>query len=188
MVQVAGSGERADLGGNVRHGDIHTWCPRLWRFLIERFAIGSVLDVGCGEGHAVKFFHGLGLHAHGVDGLATNVLRAVAPIALHDILSGPYYMPVDMTWSCEVAEHIREDKVDNYIDTLVNGRVIAMTHAVPGQDGYNHVNCQPAEYWIERICRRGYFLSEDNQILKEIAAGDYTWNYFARTGMVFLRS
>jgi len=179
--------DRRDLGGNMRHGDIHTWCPTLWRYLVERFAVESVLDVGCGEGHAVKFFHILGLYAHGIEGLRTNVQNAVAPIALHDLLAAPFIMPVDLVWSCEVAEHIATDKVDNYIDTLANGRVVAMTHATPGQHGYHHVNCQPSQYWIEKMNQRGYFLSEDNEILRDVSRKEHTWNYFSKSGLVFVK-
>lgn len=177
--------DRFDLGGNMRHGDVHTWSPILWRFLAERFAIQSMLDVGCGEGHAVTFFHKMGILAHGIDGLITNIRRAVTPIALHDILSGPYIMPVDLVWSCEVAEHILPDKVDFFLDTLANGRVVAMTHALPGQGGYHHVNCQPPEYWTECMAKRGYALSEDNELIREIAGKDQTWNYFMHSGLVF---
>jgi hypothetical protein len=180
--------ERPDLGGNLRHGDIHTWTPLLWRYFFERFGIRSMLDVGCGEGHAVLFFHRLGIPAHGIDGLDANVRCARTPIALHDLLAGPYVMPVDFVWSCEVAEHIVPEKVEYFVDTLANGRIIAMTHAVPGQGGYHHVNCQPAEYWIELITRRGYRLSEDNEIFVEISRKELTWNYFSRTGLVFLRN
>jgi cyclopropane fatty-acyl-phospholipid synthase-like methyltransferase len=179
--------ERPDLGGNMRHGDILTWTPLLWTFLIHRYGVQSMLDVGCGEGHSVLFFHRNGVRAHGIDGLRTNVLRAVTPIALHDILTGPYFMPVDLVWSCEVAEHIDPAKVDNYLDTLANGRVIAMTHALPGQGGHHHVNCQPKEYWIEHITRRGYVLSEDNERIIEISKKDLTWNYFSKSGMIFIR-
>ena len=178
---------RPDLGGNVRHGDLNTWCPAIWRFIVERFGVRSVLDVGCGEGHAVLFFQRPGLVAHGIDGLPENVRRAVTPIAQHDLLLGPYVMPVDLVWSCEVAEHIAEDKVDFYLDTLANGRIVAMTHAVPGQDGHHHVNCQPAEYWTQRMQARGYALSPDIEILREISAKDYNWNYFCKSGLVFLR-
>jgi SAM-dependent methyltransferase len=178
---------RPDLGGNMRHGDIHTWCPVLWRFMVDRFGVHSVLDVGCGEGHAVLFFHRLGLVAHGIDGLPQNVRRAVTPIAQHDLLSGPYVMPVDLVWSCEVAEHIAEEKVQHYVDTLANGRVVAMTHAIPGQGGYHHVNCQPAEYWIDLMEARGYTLLEDMAVLRDVSSKDYTWNYFSQTGLVFLR-
>ena len=40
----------------MRHGDIHTWAPVLWNFLVQRYGVQSMLDVGCGEGHTVLFF------------------------------------------------------------------------------------------------------------------------------------
>ena len=95
-------------------------------------------------------------------------------------------MPVDMVWSCEVAEHISEESVANYINTLANGRVVAMTHAIPGQDGHHHVNCQPSTYWIAKMTERGYVLSEDTETFRVIATKDHTWNYFSKSGLVFL--
>ena len=181
-------GVRPDLGGNMRHGDVHTWSPVLWRFLAERYSLRSMLDVGCGEGHAVAFFHGMGLYAHGIDGLLTNIERSVAPIALHDLLTGPYKMPVEFVWSCEVAEHIETDSVSHYLDTLTNGNIIAMTHALPGQGGHNHVNCQPPEYWISRLGERGYVVSEDNNIFRDVSGKEFAWTYFGRSGLVFVRS
>ncbi|MCX7383569.1 MAG: class I SAM-dependent methyltransferase [Alphaproteobacteria bacterium] len=178
---------RPDLGGNIRHGDSNTFAPKLWRYLIERFAIRSMLDVGCGEGHAVHFFHKQGVYAHGIDGLASNVQRAVVPITLHDLLAGPYIMPVDLAWSCEVAEHIAPSKVHHYLDTLANGRIVAMTHAVPGQDGHNHVNCQPSEYWVEALRTRGFSLERSQEYYRQIAARDDVPNYFQMTGLVFVR-
>jgi hypothetical protein len=177
---------RPDLGGNVRHSDASSFHPTLWRYLAGRFAVRSMLDVGCGEGHAVKFFHDLGIISHGIDGLRANINRAIHPIALHDLLGAPYVMPVDFVWSCEVAEHIVEDKVDNYVATLANGTVIAMTHAVPGQGGYHHVNCQPAEYWIEKLRARNYRLDPQWFFYREITKRD-PFNFFQDTGMVFLR-
>jgi hypothetical protein len=115
-------------------------------------------------------------------------MRAVVPIAQHDILSAPYYMPVDLVWSCEVAEHIQPEKVDNYIETLSNGKVIAMTHAVPGQAGHHHVNCQPAEYWIDLMASHGYSISDDQAVFRDISAKERTWTYFARSGLVFVRN
>lgn len=176
-----------ELGGNGRHGDIGTFCPRLWRYLVERFGIQSVLDVGCGEGHAVAFFHGLGLIAHGIDGLPLNIKRAITPIALHDIRNGPYIMPVDLVWSCEVAEHIDEDKVDNYIQTLVNGKIVAMTHAEPGDPGHHHVNNQTKEYWIEKLNAVGYELDPYNGVYVTVSKRDEVESYFSRTGLVFRR-
>jgi SAM-dependent methyltransferase len=182
-----GDSTRPDLGGNLRHGDLFSFAPYLWKYFVGRFGVRSMLDVGCGEGIAVRFFHELGVIAHGIDGLRANVARAKHPIALHDLLAGPYVMPVDFVWSCEVAEHIIEAKVDHYLDTLANGAVIAMTHAVPGQAGYHHVNCQPAAYWIERVQARNYTLDPFLPHYLELAKRD-PHNYFQRTGLVFLRN
>ena len=179
--------DRPDLGGNVRHGDTFTWCPGLWSYLIDRFAVRSMLDVGCGEGHAVAYFERQGVKAHGIEGLLTNVRRAVTPVALHDLTVSSYVMPVDLVWSCEVAEHIDSDKVDFYLDTLANGKVVSMTHAVPGQGGHHHVNCQPREYWIERMVKRGYFLSTENDLFLDLSKKEAAFNYFSQTGLVFLR-
>ncbi len=178
---------RPDLGGNLHYGDANTFAPRLWRYLVERFGVSSVLDVGCGEGHAVLFFHRMGLFAHGIDGLHANIARAVTPIAQHDLLNGPYIMPVDMTWSCEVAEHIMADKIDHYLDTLANGRIVAMTHALPDQPGHHHVNCQPQEYWVDLMAQRGYALSPDTALCREIAGREESFNYFQVSGLIFWR-
>lgn len=183
-----GDRDRPDLGGNLHHGDSFTFHPVLWRYLVERFAVRSVLGVGCGEGHAVAFFRSIGVFAHGIDGLKKNVDRAVIPIAQDDILAGPYYMPVDMVWSCEVAEHILPEKVDHFLETLANGMIVAMTTARPGQDGHHHVNCQPSEYWIEKMERRGYQLSKSNQTFRQVAGREYSGTYFGATSLVFVRN
>jgi hypothetical protein len=61
-----------------------------------------------------------------------------------------------------------------------------MTHAVPGQGGHHHVNCQPAEYWIEKMRKRNYRLDPALATYRQIAASDPT-NFFQQTGLVFLR-
>jgi hypothetical protein len=51
------SKDEPHLGGNVREGDPYTFCPQVWSYVIERFAIRSVLDLGSGIGYAADFFH-----------------------------------------------------------------------------------------------------------------------------------
>lgn len=45
------SGEEDDrhLGGNVHGGDAMTFYPDLWQWMVERFAVRSVMDIGCGK-------------------------------------------------------------------------------------------------------------------------------------------
>lgn len=48
------------LGGNLWQGDPWTFAPRVWRYMIDRFAVNSVLDIGSGRGHAAHWFHRAG--------------------------------------------------------------------------------------------------------------------------------
>lgn len=174
------------LGGNLRHGDHNTIDVNLWRCLVDRFAVRSVLDVGCGEGHAVWNFARMGVIAHGIDGLKLNVRRAVYPIAHHDLCKGPYYMPVDMVVSFEMAEHIEERFLNHYLDTLCNGKIVAMTHALPGEtSGHHHVNPQTSNYWIKKMSERGYMLEAYTYYWRQLAKRCNPDSFFGSSGLVF---
>jgi SAM-dependent methyltransferase len=176
------------LGGNIIGGDPLTYHPALWEYLRDEFGVRSVLDVGCGEGHCVRYFREIGVTAVGVDGLKQNIERAVAPIELHDLRHGPYVLPVDLVHCCEVVEHIEEIYLDNLLETLANGAVIAMTHALPGQPGHHHVNCQTADYWIEKLQPFGYeFLPRQTQMGKERIEAAGSWTYFIQSGLILRR-
>lgn len=178
---------RPDLGGNLRHGDSRSITPAFCEYLVQRFSVRSVLDVGAGEGHVVNIFHRLGVFAHGIDGLDENVQNAQAPVALHDLTKAPYTYPCDLSYCVEVVEHIEERHLDNLLGTLSNAPVIVMTHAVPGQPGHHHVNNQPESYWIEKLKSLGYTLAIDNDWFRELARKEKSDCYFGETGLVFLR-
>ena len=55
------SNENPHLGGNIYYGDPSTFCPQVWDYVIQRFAIKSVLDLGSGEGYSAAYFHSKGL-------------------------------------------------------------------------------------------------------------------------------
>jgi SAM-dependent methyltransferase len=188
VAQLAVDPSDPALGGNVIGGDSRTFHPMLWDFLVERFEVTSMLDVGCGEGHCVRYFRQRGVRAVGFDGLLQNVERAVAPIKAHDLRSGPFLEAVDLVHCCEVVEHVEERFLPHLLSTLANGRVIAMTHAVPGQGGHHHVNCQPADYWIEHVEAMGYqYLPDASAEGRARIIADGHWTYFAATGLVFTR-
>jgi len=185
----SGLGEErlAHLGGYVHGCDPNTWYPELWTWLKDRFKIVSLLDVGCGEGYTTQFWRSIGCDALGIDGSPSALRDSVVPDAVqsHDFTKGPFRpgRDFDAIWCCEVVEHIDEKYVDNVLDTFALGRVIAMTHGVPGQAGHHHVNCQPSSYWVRRLESRGYHL----QYGLTRAARAYGHSYFAKTGMIFTR-
>jgi SAM-dependent methyltransferase len=183
------SQDDSTLGGNVDHGDPYTHAPSVWSYLVHRFAVRSILDVGAGQGHAAAFF----ARAHlcdviAIDGLASNLERAVFPLVIHDLRSGPLVTRVDLVHCCETVEHIDAEYVDHVIDTLACGRVICMTAAEPFQPGHHHVNCQPQEYWVGLLKAKGYLLSDtDTRRIRSLAENDNAV-WFHSTGMVFIRS
>jgi hypothetical protein len=178
--------EHPDLGGNLRHGDTGGFTPRVWDWVVQRFAIKSMLHVGCGEGHAVDYFRRAGVVSHGIDGLERNIRSAVTPIALHDLKAAPYIMPVDLVLCIEVVEHLEPIYLGNLLRTLCNGKVILMTHAIPDQEGYHHVNCQPADYWIGKLVELGYrFFDVETNYIRSMAANEGWWNHMTTTGLLF---
>lgn len=184
------------LGGYViGQPDPASWYPWMWKWLTESCGIESVIDLGCGEGYTTKFFLDLGLEAIGVEGCSKAVVDTVAPgfVDLHDFVSGPYCnrsVRWDLAWCCEVVEHIEEQYLDNLLLTIKNANCkwVAMTHALPGQGGHHHVNCQPKEYWVDQLSSIGYNVDEDITKKAKMLAGfevkSYP-NHFTKSGLIF---
>lgn len=177
-------GAQAHLGGNLLEGDPYTYCPKVWDYLIGRFAVRSVLDLGSGMGYASRYFHSRGLQVLAVEGLPDNVNKSHYPCIEHDITKTPVNCRVDLVHCQEVVEHIEEKYLDNLLASLMCGRIIVMTNALPGQGGYHHVNEQPTEYWIQHLQSRGcQVLVEDSNRVRNIAASEGAV-YLAKTALV----
>lgn len=188
------------LGGYVAGGDEATAFPHLWTWLAKDLRVGSVLDVGCGDGVALRAFRSRGIAAYGVDGVEQDD----PDIVQHDYTRGPLYLADDGTevaslaaaadfslvWACEFVEHVEAEYVPNFLETFRQARLVLMTHAFPGQDGHHHVNCQPAEYWVGALAAVGYrFDAATTQITRALAgANPSPWNHYARSGLAFRRN
>jgi SAM-dependent methyltransferase len=175
-----------NVGGDIVGGDPATFYPDLWRWLVEELELKSVLDVGCGEGQALRYFADLGCEVLGVDGVARDDERIIT----HDFESGPWESwPVDLVWCSEVVEHIEEQYLSNVLPALTAGKIVALTHAFPEQPGYHHVNCRTPEYWRGVMAARGYFLDQHLTPAARTLALHNTdpWNHFVRSGMIFRR-
>jgi hypothetical protein len=173
------------LGGNVLEGDPFTFAPRCWRYMIERFSLESVLDIGSGIGYSSAFFHKNGLKVIAVDGLQENVDMAIYPTILQDLAKGPVNCKVDLVHCQEVVEHIHQDHLENLLASLSCGRIILMTNALPGQYGYHHINEQETSYWTDHLQRYNcHLLSEDTLRLRNIAREEGAV-YLANTGCIY---
>lgn len=176
------------VGGNIWQGDPLTFAPTVWRYMLDRFACRSVLDVGSGRGHAAAWFHRAGAMVVAVDASSANVKSALYPTIHHDLTFGSMTCPVDMVHCQEVAEHIPPEHVGNFLRTLANGQTVVMSHAEPGQVGYHHVNLQTWEYWVNHMAALGYrFLDIDTARVRQYAQQDGA-DHLARSGLVFARA
>jgi SAM-dependent methyltransferase len=173
------------LGGNLDEIDPGCWSPMSWKYIIEKFNIKSVMDLGSGAGYAAKWFAEHGLEVTAVEGLEENVKKSRYPAMLHDLTSGSFFKEVDLVNCIEVVEHIEEEFLDNLLTTLCQGNYIFMTHAVPGQAGWHHVNCRESNYWISHLEKRNFnLLDEDSKIVRDLAKKEGAF-HIARNGMIF---
>jgi SAM-dependent methyltransferase len=175
------------LGGYVKGGDSATYYPDLWRWLVDKLEVASVLDIGCGEGQALGFFRNLGCSVWGVDGIEQDD----PDISQHDFTVAPWRpdVDVDLVWSCEFVEHVAERYIPNFLRAFRAGSLVLITHAEPGQAGYHHVNCRVADYWIGAMNAIGYELDTDlTQVTRGLAGFNPSpWNHYVRSGLAFRR-
>lgn len=181
--------DKPHLGGNIVEspiGDPNTYYPDLWKWLVEHYAVKSVLDVGCGSGHSSVCFKDLGCYVVGIDGLEENIeeTRAKGVVGiLQDYEKGPSPLneSFDLCWTCEFVEHVEAKYVENFMQDMRRGRIIAMTHALPDQlGGHHHVNCQGSAYWEGILNRLGYRVDLD--ATRE--SRQYAGGFWSSSGMI----
>jgi len=178
--------DQLHLGGNLAEGDPFTFSPSVWDYLIKRFSIKSVLDLGSGLGYSSDYFFRSGLQVIAAEGLKENCMKSVFPSVHCDLTKSSLFCMVDLVHCQEVVEHIEEEYLENLLQSLACGKFIVMTNALPGQGGYHHVNEQPTEYWIRHLKRHNCeVLLEDSGRVRELAARDKA-EYLARTGLVLV--
>lgn len=167
------------LGGHC--GITHVDAPVL-QLLRDRYGVRSMLDVGCGPGGMRQVAAALGITWEGVDG---DPACKAPDVIVHDYTGGGlWWSAVDLVWSVEFVEHVAPSARDNFLATFEAGRVLFMTHALPGQIGHHHVNCQPPAYWIDALQARGWTLDAEATLAARMVATD---QYTRATGLVFTR-
>jgi len=176
---------KGHLGGhcNITHVDIGAL-----EFLVKRFHIQSLLDIGCGPGGQIDAAVGMSLSAEGIDGFPGDMVSPTAKITIHDFAdSAPTFLSksFDLAWSCEFVEHVEEKYVPNYTHCFGLCNVAAITFAPPGKLGHHHVNCRKQEYWIKVFDEYGFdFLPEETEEFKK--SSTMKNDFIRKHGLVFL--
>lgn len=120
----------------------------------------SVIDVGCAIGDLVKRFLALGIDAYGLEG--SRGCLPYLEVESDRVFIEDLRLPIDvgrydLAICFEVAEHIEPEYADQFLANLtgMSDRVL-MSAAPPFQGGHYHVNCQPQEYWTEKMAALGF--------------------------------
>lgn len=168
-------------------GDQATIYPQLWDWLVDELQVRSVVDVGCGEGFALKHFRERGCEVLGYDGIAQSDFD----ILEWDFTEGapPRAGSFDLAWCCEFVEHVEEQYLPNFLRVFDMAQLVAMTHASPGQGGYHHVNNQLPAYWKGALATLGFQYQHQltMQARAQAAANENPYNHFLRSGLIFVR-
>jgi cyclopropane fatty-acyl-phospholipid synthase-like methyltransferase len=189
--------DEGHLGGFIIESDPATFTPTLWKHICEKYKIKSVLDLGCGMGYAISEFAKYCDDVVGLEG--SDYVKKHSQFSEFmiqiDFTKEKYSSDkkYDLLWSCEFVEHVDETFIENYENCFKNSKYCAITYADVNQDGHNHVNCKPKEYWIDKICSWGFeYLENDFNELKEISYEDalkynntYKDNHFYNRGLFF---
>ncbi len=184
-LRIVAAADAPHLGGNLLEGDPHTFAPKVWDYVVNRFGIRSAMDLGAGLGYASEYFFRKGVRVIAVDGFVENVAKAIYPTVQIDITKSAVNCNVDLVYCQEVVEHIDPACLENLLTSLASGKFILMTHGLPGQQGHHHVNCQPQEYWVENLARYNcHLLVEDTMRVRKLAHDDAA-HYIVQSGLVF---
>lgn len=181
------------------------WYRNVYKFYIEPYSqicaainkiikFDSIIDIGCGAGNALEYFHSIGKRIAGVDGSAGALV--ICPRQIHDYIRRAdirYPLSLEQTFdvslSIEVAEHLEEEYANQFLKTLSQHATkhIVMTAAPPIQrdKGIHHVNCQEKIYWIERVEKMGWIYNEQSTEAVQSTCKDVTTPWVVRNIMIF---
>lgn len=150
-----------------------------------------VFDIGCGPGTYVESMRSLGLNAYGFD----NDARVDGKPNLFQVDFTKYRTEqlCDLAICLEVAEHIEEQYADSFVTNVAAsikpGGILVWTAAIPGQGGIGHINCQPKEYWEQKITALGMVrnTSLEQELISEVQKSIFM-GWFINNLMVFKKS
>ena len=170
---------QAHLGGHYGRTAMPT---TTFDFIVDKFNIKTVIDVGCGPAGMTVYGNYKNVHMLGIDG--DTSITPQEYIRFHDYTVGPLELDqtFDMAWSTEFLEHVYDTYIPNFMQSYQKAKYVFCSAAPPGQGGHHHVNEQPLEYWYKVFDQYGF--DHDFETMEEICktSGD---KLVIRNGMFF---
>lgn len=140
--------------------------PVMAETIVDYFRPTTVLDVGCGSGALLSELSRRGVRGMGLEyseAALAYCRRRNLHVLKFDLESGNSLHlkgSFDLVITLEVAEHLPAQVADRYVSLLCShADNIIFSAAPPGQGGKNHINEQPASYWIRKFSERGFVLT-----------------------------
>jgi hypothetical protein len=160
-VVYGGKGDKKHLGGFTEI-DLHGISPAVWKHLVEKWTVQSILDVGCGRGTSTSWFYTHGLRTQCVEGSHDAIEQSMVPdkslIVEHDFSRGPWWPEetFDAVWSVEFLEHVNVQFQYNYISTFRKAAIVLVTSSRWGKCNSNSNNIKKTKdffYWINLLIK-----------------------------------
>lgn len=160
-----------------------------FRFLQERLAPTSALDLGSGSGGYLAALRRWGVgEICAVDGFETSESLHCPDVYLQHDLENPLDLGrhFDLVICMEVIEHLDASREDILIDSIERHARdwILFSGADLNQPGRGHVNCRPISHWLDSWEKRG-FIPDPFASLAFRSLATFTW--FRRNPILLAR-
>jgi len=164
-----GAGDKQHLGGfsEMDPGGIN---PHLFKHMIEKYGVKSLLDIGCGRGFSTSWFLLHGVDAMCAEGSHDAVERTIIPdadkrLVEHDFSRGPWWpeKTYDVAWSVEFLEHVGVQYHFNYVSSFRKAALIFVTFSRGA--GFHHVEVHQKEWWLQKY--ESYGFKYDDKLTEE---------------------
>ncbi len=153
--------------------------------------VHSAVDFGCGVGTWLSVLREKGAKdIQGIDG--PWVKRSLLEIPQKNFYEFDLEDKIkldrryDLAISLEVAEHLRPEVANTFVESLVNASdFILFSAAIPFQGGNNHINEQWPDYWVYLFNEKGYAILDF--IRKEIWDNNKIPTWYRQNTLLFVK-
>lgn len=165
----------------------HQSSPKLAQWFLDYLDPEKpVYDFGCGNGYYLAELEKAGFTCYGFEGTPMEYL--CNNVRVCDLTKPQTVIHKGSVISLEVGEHLPKWAEQTFLDTITNAcaQDLILSWALPNQPGVGHVNCQPHEYIISEVERRGFKYWE-NLTIHARKHVDKNCDWLERTLLVFER-